>query len=161
MEPVEVKGQNGTLIFDGQSVVIVRKGFLTRATVGKGEKRIPLSAIGAVQFKPAGPLVNGFIQFSPLGGNEKRSAFGAQTASAAKDENSVVFAYSQRHAFAELREHIESALLAREAMPPPMGGVSPEGVTEQIKQLLELKELGAITDREFEAKKAELLRRFG
>ena len=37
-------------------------------TIGKGEKRIPISSIKAVQWKPAGPLVNGFIQFTVPGG---------------------------------------------------------------------------------------------
>ena len=53
------KGQGGELHFDGRVVTIARKGFLARATVGKGEKRIPVQSIAAVQWKPAGALVNG------------------------------------------------------------------------------------------------------
>ena len=86
---VEVKGVNGTVRFDGQMITIARKGFLARASIGKGDKQIPLAHVTAVQFKPAGRMVNGFIQFTLGGGNEKQSAFGSQSMDAAKDENSV------------------------------------------------------------------------
>jgi hypothetical protein len=60
-EVMQVKGHTGTVRFDGRMITILRTGFLARASVGKGEKQIPLSHVTAVQFKPAGPLVNGFI----------------------------------------------------------------------------------------------------
>jgi hypothetical protein len=72
------EGWGGQVWFDGLVVTIQRKGFVARATVGKGEKRIPISSIVAVQWKPAG-VVNGFIQFTIAGGNEARSRFGRQS----------------------------------------------------------------------------------
>lgn len=42
---IEVKGHGGQVQFDGQYVTITRKGFLARATVGKGEKRLHISQI--------------------------------------------------------------------------------------------------------------------
>jgi hypothetical protein len=45
----EVQGRNGTVIFDGQFVTIQRTGFMARATLGKGEKRIPVASITAVE----------------------------------------------------------------------------------------------------------------
>src|SRR6266516_3356853 len=99
---MEVKGHTGTVKFDGRMITIFRKGFLARSSVGKGEKQIPLAHLTAVQFKPAGPLVNGYIQFTIGGGNERQSKFGSQTKDAARDENSVVFHYRQRQAFEEL-----------------------------------------------------------
>ena len=55
-EAIEVKGNTGTVRFDGQTITIFRKGLLARAGVGKGEKHIPLAHVTAVQFKPAGAL---------------------------------------------------------------------------------------------------------
>jgi len=69
--PTEVQGRNGVVSFDGPFVTINRKGFVARATVGKGEKRIPVGSISAVQLKPAGPMMNAFIQFTMPGGNER------------------------------------------------------------------------------------------
>jgi Domain of unknown function (DUF4429) len=69
---MQVKGRNGTVTFDGQTVTIDRKGFVARTTVGKGTKSIPVHSITAVQWKPAGMTV-GFIQFTLSGGSERRS----------------------------------------------------------------------------------------
>jgi len=156
VDAIEVKGYNDTVRFDGSFVTIVRRGFLARVSVGKGEKQIPVAALTAVQFKPAGPLVNGFIQFTVGGGNERRSTFGRQTQDAVHDENSVIFHYGQRRAFERLRDVVQAAMAA----PPP--GRSEETVApipEQIRQLAELRDAGVITPAEFEAKKSELLDR--
>jgi hypothetical protein len=53
-ETVEVRGVNGTIRFDGQTITILHEGPLGRLSVGKGDKRIPLAHLTAVQFKPAG-----------------------------------------------------------------------------------------------------------
>ena len=75
--PFMAKGHNGTVTFDGDFVTIERTGFLARTSVGKGTKRIPVSSITAVQWKPAGGMVNGFISFTVGGGNEAHSRFGS------------------------------------------------------------------------------------
>ena len=106
----EIRGVNGTISFDGRFVTITRKGFMARATVGKGEKRIPVKNISAVQLKPASALIRGYIQFTVPGGNENRSRMGKQTIDAAKDENSVVFTPKQQPGFEQLRAQIEEAI---------------------------------------------------
>jgi len=153
----QAKGRNGTVVFDGNFVSIMRKGFLARATVGKGEKRIPLASISAVQLKPAGAVANGFIQFTMPGGNERRSSFGKQNQDAAGDENSVMFTKAQMPAFVALRHEIEQAIVARTAPQSPVA--APVNVPEQIQQLASLRDQGILNDAEFEAKKADLLAR--
>lgn len=111
-EAVTAKGHNGQVSFDGRMVTISRKGLLGRASVGKGEKRIPLTSITAVQWKPAGPVMNGYIQFSLPGGNEGRARFGSQTKDAGHDENSVIFTRRQMASFQRLRTAVEDALVA-------------------------------------------------
>lgn len=106
----EAEGHGGQVQFDGTAVTITRRGFLARATRGKGDKRIPLRAITAVQWKPAGPMVNGYIQFTIGGGNEVRSRMGRQTLDAAHDENSVLFTRKQQPDFERLRAAVEAAL---------------------------------------------------
>ncbi|MGH3501211.1 MAG: DUF4429 domain-containing protein [Nocardioidaceae bacterium] len=104
------KGRGGTVTFDTRFVTIIRRGVLARMSYGKGEKRIPVARINAVQWKPAGVVVNGFIQFTIAGGNEVRSAFGRQTIDASRDENSVIFTRKQQPAFAALRDAIDETL---------------------------------------------------
>ncbi|TCO45200.1 putative oligomerization/nucleic acid binding protein [Kribbella antiqua] len=152
---MEVKGHNGTVVWDGAFVTIRRTGFLARASIGKGEKRIPMTSISAVQWKPAGALVNGFIQFTVGGGNESRSKFGSQTTDAAKDENSVIFLKKQMAEFDALRTAIESAIVQRSN--PPVSP-APDNLA-QLKQLGELRDAGVLSDDEFNAKKSEILGR--
>ena len=146
---IEAKGYSGTVSFDGEFVTIGRGRGLGRLVVGKGEKRIPIRHVTAVQLKPAGPLVNGFIQFSLGGGNERRSTFGRQTMDAGGDENSVVFTRKQQPAFDVLRAAVEAAMaLASAPTVDPM---------DQLRKLAELRDAGVVTGAEFEAKKTELL----
>ncbi|MFC8065464.1 DUF4429 domain-containing protein [Streptomyces sp. NPDC057293] len=152
---IEVKGHNGQITFDGQYVTITRRGFLARATVGKGEKRFHISQISSVQWKPAGPFVNGFIAFSAAGGNERRSRFGSQTSNAVNDENSVVFTSKHKGDFEELRKQVEAAIAAHHApaAPAPAAG----SVADEIAKLAALRDQGAITDTEFQQQKQRLL----
>lgn len=154
---IEAKGHNGSVIFDGQFVTIVRSGALARMSIGKGEKRIPISSITAVRWKPAGPLVNGFIHFTVPGGTEKRSAFGSQTNSAGKDENSVIFIRKQMADFEKLRAAVESAIL--EGSRTASSQQPTQSIGDQIAQLAALRDKRILTDEEFERKKADLLSR--
>lgn len=104
-----VKGVNGTVAFDGRVVSISRSG-LGAVTIGKGEKRIPVSSIAAVQWKPCTVTTRGYIQFTIPGGNERRAQFGKGTIDAAKDENSVLFKRSQEADFQQLRSAIEAQI---------------------------------------------------
>ena len=153
----EAQGRNGVVSFDGHFVTISRKGFVARATIGKGEKRIRLVSIAAVQFKPAGGVMNGFIQFTLPGGSERRSKFGKQTSDAAKDENTVMFTSAQMPQFLALRDAIEQAIAARSA--PQTSAPVAANPIEQIQQLAGLRDQGLLSQEEFDAKKSELLSR--
>lgn len=152
---MEVKGRNGQVRFDGQYVTIVRKGFLARTTVGKGEKRLHVSQITAVQWKPAGWAVNGFIQFTVGGGNELRSTFGNQSSNAVGDENSVMFTRGQMREFERLRAAIDEAVVHQHA--PQVTGNPQGSVADELAKLATLHDQGIITDGDFEAGKRKLL----
>lgn len=147
---ISAKGQTGTLIFDGNSVTIQRKGFLAASTQGRSEKRIPLQAISAVQFKPAGRVTQGFIGFTISGGTETKSKFGKQNRDAFLDENSVVFLYKSNADMQSLKDAIEAAMNAPTA-PSVSGGV------DQLEKLAQLHAQGVLSDEEFTAAKAKAL----
>lgn len=150
---IEAKGHNGQVTFDGATVTISRKGGLARLTVGKGSKAIPVQHITAVQMKQATSLVNGFIQFSIPGGNERRSGFGTQTAGAVADENSVLFRKSQMADFERLRDAVQDRISGGQA-PSPAARVD---VADQLTKLAALRDSGVLSDAEFDAEKAKLL----
>lgn len=144
------KGQNGQLSFDGQFVTIARKGFLAASTQGRSEKRIPISSIQAVQFKPAGALTQGFIAFTISGGTEMQSRFGNQTQSAWQDENSVVFLKRSNADMTAFRDAVEAAI-GQSASP------ATHDPADQLARLAELHAAGVLSDEEFAAAKAKAL----
>ena len=147
-------GVGGYVRFDGNFVVLRRTG-IGRGVVGKGEKRIPLRSVTAIQLKPAGAMVNGFIQFSLSGGDERRSTFGKQTFVAAGDENSMVFQRRDQGQFETLRDAVEAATVAAHGGQVP----SAKDPLDQLRKLAELRDAGIITEDEFAAKKADLMGR--
>lgn len=150
---VEARGQNGTALFDGYAVTLRRSG-AARLTIGKGDKQLPVHAITAVQFKPAGMLVNGFIQFTIPGGVEQRSRAGSATFNAASDENSVVFTRGQQQKFERLRDAVQAAIRAQHQ---PQQVHAPTSVADEIGRLGQLVQQGLLTQQEFAAAKARLL----
>ena len=154
---MKVKGRGGEIEFDGHFVTIRRSGALGRMTVGKGDKRIPVSSITAVQIKPAGAMVNGYIQFSLPGGNERRSGFGKQTLDAVGDENSVIFTKNQEQEFLELRDAVERAMVQRSGSQAVASVPTGSSRLEQLKQLGELRDAGVLTEEEFEIEKSKIM----
>ena len=162
-DTVEVRGVNATIRFDGQTITILRRGPFSRLPGDRGDRHIPVAHLTAVQLKPAGRVVNGFIQFTVKGGNARSSQSGRQTIDATRDENSVVFSYGQRKEFEELRDAVQ-ATLARPhqfspAPKPAPTELAQPTIPELIEQLAALRDKGTLTEAEFEAKKAELLSR--
>ncbi|MFD9719376.1 DUF4429 domain-containing protein [Streptomyces sp. NPDC059076] len=150
---IEASGRSGQIEFDGQYVTITRRGFLARATHGKGEKRLHVSQISAVQWKPAGVMINGFIQLS-IGGADRQALKGARTVNAAQDENSIVFTKKQQPEFERLRAALDQAIAAQHAPTPTVGAVS---VADELSKLGSLMQQGLITQEEFDQQKARLL----
>lgn len=142
-------GHNGQVQVDDQGITISRKGVLGFLTQGlKGDKRIPFDSITAVQFKSAGMLTNGYIQFTISGGNESRGG----VLKATSDENTVMFrAGEQGTAFAQLRTLVEGRIADRRR-----GNAAPSAADE-IERFASLRDRGLITTEEYEAKKRVLL----
>lgn len=155
MTELHAQGTNGQISVDDDFVTLHRMGFVARLNVGKGEKRLPLSTITGVQWKPAGVIMDGFLQFSVPGGNEQRSALGSQTASARQDENSVTFRKAQQGQFEAVRAFIESAI-ARRGRPMQASHAAPD-LADQLGRLAALRDQGVLTEQEFATQKARLL----
>lgn len=151
----EVKGHNGTAMFDGHFLHITRKGVLASVSVGKGNKSIPIGSVTAVQWKEPGAMVNGFIQFSLTGGNELRSKFGKQTINAVGDENSIILRKGKSEEMAELRTAVMEAIRNRDL--PQTAVVNQSSTADEILKLVALRDAGALSNEEFEAQKARLL----
>jgi len=141
-------GSNGSVELVGDSIIIRRKGFANVLTQGiQGDKQVPLLSITAVQFRSAGSMMAGLIQFSLLGGREFRGGM----LEATKDENAVMFTREQEPAFVALRDYIQQRI--NEPMLTSAAGSS----ADELERLAALHEKGHLTAEEFaDAKKSAL-----
>ena len=144
MQPIvgrTLKGQTKSINVGEDAVTIVPKalyhGFV-------GEKRIPYSSITAVQFKDAGGWLAGFIQFSIKGGGEWRGQVD-------QDENALQFDKGHNEDFRELRDFVEGQMANASA--PQVGSTA-----DELLKLAALKDQGILSEEEFSAQKAKLLR---
>src|SRR3989344_8769340 len=101
---MEAQGINGKLILGKGFIEIVRKGMMSFLTQGiKGNKKIAIKQISAIQFKPAGLMTNGYIQFSFIGGKEAKGGIFQGT----MDENTIMFRKKNQPDFEKIKEEIE------------------------------------------------------
>jgi Short C-terminal domain len=149
------RGSNGELELVSDRLVIRRHGVVSFVTHGlQGEKEIYLHRITSIQFKQAGTLTKGYVQFAFEGGHDaKRGIF-----QAAGDENTVFFTTTQQPDFIALKNVIDQRLAALRASSPAaataiMGG----GGVEGLERLAELRARGLLTDEEFALAKRKLL----
>jgi hypothetical protein len=150
---IYAKGVNGQITIAGDWVTIERKG-LGRIGHSKGDRRIPLGSITAVQMRPAGSLANGFLKFSVPGSPEVRGGLNA----AGQDENSVIYTKKHQADFDAIRAHVE-AYISQKHAPQPAAQPGEPDITDQLRKLGELRDAGVLTEQEFEKKKTELLDR--
>jgi uncharacterized protein DUF4429/putative oligomerization/nucleic acid binding protein len=147
-----MQGVQDTLEVFEDTVTITPKGILGFLNKGlKGTKTIPFASITATQFKEAGAVFSGYIQFSIPGGNESRGG----VFSATKDENTFMFAQQKNNELArKIKEHIESRL--RELRTKPI--VHPaNNLADELRKLATMRDQGILSDSEFANAKKKLL----
>lgn len=65
-QPIEAKGYNGTIIFDGAAVIFERTGFAAKAT-GLKPSSFPISDVVETEWKEPTMLTNGHLRFRLAG----------------------------------------------------------------------------------------------
>jgi hypothetical protein len=138
---------------DDHFIVIRSLSQQARVSRGRGEKRIPINAIQAVQWHPPGKRLLGFIELTVAGGVERQSKFGSRTLDAARNENAITFSKADEPAFTWLRD----TLLARISHSSVAPTVSHSSITTDLTRLADLRDRGALSDDEFQAQKARIL----
>lgn len=104
---IEAKGINGQMNVGKGYVEITKKGALGFITQGlKGSKKIAIKHISSVQFKKAGMITNGYLQFAFIGGQETKGGL----FNATQDENTVMFSKKQQPDFEAIKEFVESKI---------------------------------------------------
>ncbi|CAB5007690.1 unannotated protein [freshwater metagenome] len=190
---MEAMGATGKVTVDDVFVTISHEGstglnkLQNRIQQGyKGEKKIAISQISAVQFKSVGGMgkklssvynktpglgainklagntagATGYIEFVVIGSSENkgRALFGGLNAMAS-NENAVMFSPDQEEAFNEIREFIENKIRERYTTQPAQqaASVAAPDVAAQINSLKQLLDSGALTEDEFQKAKSKVL----
>ena len=124
-------------------------GFLNKGI--KGTKEIPFTSVIAIQFKEAGALFNGYLQFTIPGGNESKGGILAAT----KDENTFMFSGSKSNVAAkEIKKFIDAAIRKARSPQPTASSAS---LTDELQKLAALRASGVLTDDEFQSAKRKLI----
>lgn len=150
-EIFSMKGPGELLAVYEDKLTITPKGVLGFMSKGlKGTKTIPYSSIVAIQFKEAGAVFSGYLQFTIPGGNESRGG----VFSAASDENTFMFAEKKNNEqAAAIKKYIESAV-AKARLAPSQ--TPPASLTDELGKLAQLKAQGVLSEDEFQAAKKKL-----
>jgi hypothetical protein len=150
---IDVKGVTGRIVFDGEHVTILRGARLGRPARGPAQRRLHISEIAAIGWRPAG-LTRGSIRFET---HHTRSLarYGREAAEAAAEENTVAFRAGHQPQFAELKVAVERAVAAGRGDAVP--AESAATTSDEIARLSHLVQSGAITQEEFRQAKARLL----
>jgi hypothetical protein len=117
--------------------------------IAGGGKTIPFSSLTAIEFKEAGGLIPGYLQFSLVGGRESVGGF----LTAAEDENSFMFLKGNNEQAIKIKDYIEDKLQSLRNPSPSKSSNS----ADEIAKLFDLKEKGIITDEDFQKGKNKIL----
>lgn len=125
---------------------------LSKLNGGRGDKRITLSSIQAVQLHPPTRFLVGFIEFTILGAAERQSPLGKRRFEAVKNENAITFSKQDAEAFTWLRDAVLARIANRDRPVPEVSSV-----VDELTRLCDLYERGVLSEDEFRAAKARAL----
>lgn len=151
------KGGKSIIKINGNTLTISRPGLMSKMSLGfTGDKTIMINQISGVQIKKVG-LARGYIQFIMVGTKEVKSGI-----IGGKIDENVVYSDSSfkksnkqiNDDFEEIKKYIEDFNSNQNNTTVVQNVKSP---VEQVKELKELLDMGAISQEEFDKKKKELL----
>ncbi|WP_137024933.1 PspC domain-containing protein [Synechococcus sp. UW179A] len=148
-----LQGVGEDLVVFSDKVTITPRGALGFLSKGiSGTKTIPFRSVTAIQFREAGSVFSGFIQFTLPGGNESRGGVFA----AAQDENTFMFAGLEKNNEADIiRRFIDEQIDRYHEKPSLSGG----GLAAELQELAALSSKGVLSEDEFIAAKDRLINR--
>lgn len=149
MDSLTAVGKNGEVSFDGATVSLTRHSTFGKVT---STRTYPIHSLTSVEFKEPSTFQYGVFSLIVSGGNSLRGHIGKIGVGAKMDENAVILEKKHATAFRELFNVMNQAVLDAQR-PQPVASAS-----DEITHLAQLHAQGALTDEEFSAAKARLLR---
>ena len=150
------RGRNGQVFLFEDRVLITREGFMSFLSYGfRGDKEILIREITSIGWREPGNFTTGYIHFGYRGGQMPVRTSVFDDDSIVNNEDAVLFTDEHQRDFETFRRLLEER---RAEMSRPEVIVS-SGLSQmdELKKLAELKEMGIVTEDEFEQKKKQLL----
>ena len=151
-------GGKSIIKIDGNTLTISRPGLMSKMSLGfTGDKTVMINQISGEQIKKVG-LARGYIQFIMAGTKEAKSGI-----IGGKIDENIVYSDSFfknknnqiNSNFEEIKKYIEEFNSNQNGNTTIIQNV--KSPAEQVKELKELLDMGAISQEEFDKKKKELL----
>jgi len=151
---MEAQGEGKKIsLYQNKVVIGGKKGMMGVLMAGGAEQTIRVRDIRAVEFKNAGSVINGYIQFS-TGSSAKSGGGGILAVVDAGDEpNTVHFAKKAQDDFDTLKDKVEEMMDSLDNQ----GSVTAPTSADELKKYGDLLKEGLISQEEFDQKKKEIL----
>lgn len=140
-------------VYEEYCVLTAKKNWGTLLITGKyfaGEKKFYYSDLTTVQYRPAGTITDGYMEFEYPGSRSGNNS------NAYSSENSFAFSKNEEAQMREIYQYIDGKIreYKHKGNAPAAPAVS---AVDEILKYKNLMDMGVITEAEFEAKKKQLL----
>lgn len=158
---ISATGSDGTVTVDGDTVSIKRKGLMGKlqTATGNGDETFSLKNVAGIGFKSWSMVSGkGHLQFGLVEADGTAHFSDSFLGNASHDKHTLVFGMSAQKEFEAVRDYClpligGKAAFQSAAQSAGQGSISK---TDQLKRLTELKDLGVLTEEEFQREKAKL-----
>jgi len=152
-------GSDGILEVDGEKVTITRKGVMGKlqSASGNGDETFELKNVAGIGFKRYSLSGKGHIQFGLVEADGTAHWSDSFLGNVSHDKHTVVFGMSAQKDFEAIRDYC-LPLIGGEAALRGGGhnGETTLSKSDQLSRLVELKELGILSEQEFAREKSKI-----
>jgi len=154
---ISATGSDGTVTVEGDIVTITRKGLMGKlqSATGNGNESFSLKDVAGIGFK-AWSMVSGkgHLQFGLVEADGTAHWSDSFLGNASHDKHTLVFGMSAQKDFEAVRDYCLPLIGGEAAY--KNAGEEKVSKAEQLKRLHELRDLGVLSEEEFEREKGKL-----
>jgi hypothetical protein len=158
---ISATGSDGTVTVNGDVVTIKRKGLMGKlqTATGNGDESFSLKNVAGIGFKSWSMVSGkGHLQFGLVEADGTAHYSDSFLGNASHDKHTLVFGMSAQKDFEAIRDHCLPLIGGKAAFENAAQSSDQATISkaEQLKRLTELKDLGVLTEEEFQREKAKL-----
>lgn len=157
---ISATGSDGTVTVDGDKVTITRKGLMGKLQTasGNGNETFSLKDVAGIGFKHWSMVSGkGHLQFGLVEADGTAHWSDTFLGNAGHDKHTLVFGMSAQKDFEAVRDYCLPLIGGEAALKKNAGSAGPEVSKDvQLSRLAELRDLGVLSEEEFEREKKKL-----